>query len=129
MVLRQREATPTGRAMTSRPCLGLPDGSPCPGRRLGQGTRCPDCQRVKDRLKDARRGGHGDWRARARAVAEHQDQHGPVCPGWAVPPHIVVPPNRLSADHPQSIAKGGPPHPIRYGVLCVSCNARKGDRA
>jgi hypothetical protein len=88
-------------------------------------SRCPECQRVVDRAKDRRRGGHGDWRARARAVTAHLDEHGPVCPGWGVPPHLVVAPNRLSADHPQSIAKGGPRRPVAYAVLCVSCNARK----
>jgi hypothetical protein len=116
-----------------RPCLGPAPGQRCPGGRLVEakpyshkGARCPDCQRVRDRLKNAKRGGHGDWRRRARAVAEYTDQHGPVCPGWGVPPHLVVPPNRLSADHPQAVANGGSLHPAAYGVLCVECNSRKG---
>ena len=98
----------------------------CPA--LTYGSRCASCERVRQRLKDAKRGGHGDWRRRAAAVAEHRDQVGDVCPGWGVPPHLVEPPNRLSADHPTSIAAGGPGRPDAYAVLCVSCNSRKGAR-
>ncbi len=122
--------------MPTRVCLGPSPGQPCPARRLvkvqrdshGKGARCPECQRVHDRLKDAKRGGHGDWRARARAVAGWRATEGDVCPGWGVPPHPVIPPNKLSADHTHSIAQGGPPRPPGYGVLCVECNSRKRDR-
>lgn len=119
--------------MPTRPCLGPSPDQPCPARRLvkaerysHKGTRCPDCQRVHDRLKDAKRGGHGDWRARARAVAGWRAEEGDVCPGWGVPPHPVIPPNRLSADHPVAVARGGSLHLPAYGVLCVECNARNG---
>jgi hypothetical protein len=32
----------------------------------------------------------------------------------------------LAADHPVPLAFGGEPLPARPGVLCASCNARKG---
>jgi hypothetical protein len=121
--------------MPTRPCLGPSPGQQCPARRLvkvqpysHKGSRCADCQRVHDRLKDAKRGGHGDWRKRAAAVAEHREQVGEVCPGWGVPPHSVIPPNKLSADHAVAVARGGSLQPAHYGVLCVECNSRKRDR-
>jgi hypothetical protein len=39
---------------------------------------------------------------------------------------MVVRPNKLAADHPEPPILGGEPLPARPGVLCASCNARKG---
>jgi 5-methylcytosine-specific restriction protein A len=89
-------------------------------------SRCPEHQRQRDRAKDARRGGHADWRDRAAAVNEHKAQQGPWCPGYGVPSHWVIAPNRLSADHPVPLALGGPLRPDRYGVLCIRCQGRQG---
>lgn len=41
--------------MPTRPCLGI-DGV-CPARRLVHGRRCPDCERKRNRARDAARGG------------------------------------------------------------------------
>ena len=37
-----------------------------------------------------------------------------------------VRPGELAADHPVPLVLGGEPLPARPGVLCASCNARKG---
>jgi 5-methylcytosine-specific restriction protein A len=97
----------------------------CP-RRIASGSRCVHCQRTRDRAKDHRRGGHADWRDRAAAVDEHRARKGPWCPGYGVPGHWVLPPNRLTADHPVPLALGGPLRPGQYGVLCVRCQGRQG---
>lgn len=102
-----------------RKCLDCP-------RRIASGSRCPEHQRAKDRIKDARRGGHADWRDRAAAVNEHKARQGPWCPGYGVPGHWVLPPNRLSADHPVPLVRGGPLRPGWYNVLCISCQGRQG---
>ena len=47
------------------------------------------------------------------------------CPGWHRQPHPVRP-GELAADHPVPLVLGGEPLPARPGVLCASCNARKG---
>ena len=42
---------------------------------------------------------------------------------------VRTPPLRsgqLAADHPEPLVLGGEPLPARPGVLCASCNARKG---
>jgi hypothetical protein len=90
------------------------------------GSRCPKCKRIREIVKDAKRGGHSDWRERARAVEAHVRQHGQRCPGFGVPSHWVIAPNRLSADHPVPLALGGPLNPGRYNVLCVRCQGRQG---
>jgi 5-methylcytosine-specific restriction protein A len=73
----------------------------------------------------SRRGRSGaQQRKRAAVVAAHRSDYGEVCPGWGVPPHLVVPPNRLSADHVVARSLGG-----EHGVLaalCIECNARRG---
>jgi 5-methylcytosine-specific restriction protein A len=89
-------------------------------------TRCPEHQRQRDRAKDARRGGHADWRDRAAAVNEHKARQGPWCPGWRVPGHWVLAPNRLTADHPVPLVLGGPLRPEQYRVLCIRCQGRQG---
>jgi hypothetical protein len=97
----------------------------CP-RRIASGSRCPEHQRERNRAKDARRGGHADWRDRAAAVNEHMARQGPWCPGYDVPGHWVIAPNKLSADHPVPLVRGGPLRPGWYDVLCVSCQGRQG---
>ena len=51
--------------------------------------------------------------------------HGWTCPGWHREPHPVRP-GDLAADHPEPLVLGGEPLPREPGVLCSSCNARKG---
>jgi hypothetical protein len=51
--------------------------------------------------------------------------HGWHCPGWHREPHPVRA-GELAADHPVPLVLGGEPLPARPGVLCASCNARKG---
>jgi hypothetical protein len=94
--------------------------------RRASGSRCPEHQRHRDRAKDARRGGHADWRDRAAAVNEHKARQGPWCSGWGVPGHWVIAPNKLSADHSVPLMLGGPLRPEQYRVLCVRCQGRQG---
>jgi hypothetical protein len=94
--------------------------------KVSSGSRCPKHKRLREIVKDAKRGGHSDWRDRARAVEAHVRQHGQRCPGFGVPPHSVTEGNRLTADHPVPLALGGPLHPGRYNVLCHRCQGRQG---
>jgi 5-methylcytosine-specific restriction enzyme A len=93
-----------------RPCIDC-------GRLTRNATRCTDCARAASRYTWRRRGKteryrNGDWEQRSRAMrAEHLQAHGPLCPGWARPPHWVRP-DALVVDHD-------------LGVLCRSCNAVK----
>jgi len=90
------------------------------------GTRCPTHQRQRERAKDVRRGGHRDWRDRAAAVEAHKARQGPWCPGYQVPGHWVIAPNKLTAEHLVPLALGGPLRPDHYGVLCHRCQSRQG---
>ena len=66
------------------------------------------------------------WRRLAkRTVESWVAVHGWTCPGWRREPHPVRP-GELAADHPVPLVLGGEPPPKRPGVLCASCNARKG---
>jgi hypothetical protein len=66
------------------------------------------------------------WRRLAkRTVEAHVAGHGWHCPGWHREPHPVRP-GELAADHPVPLVLGGEPLPAQPGVLCASCNARKG---
>jgi hypothetical protein len=38
----------------------------------------------------------------------------------------MVRPGELAADHPEPLVLGGEPLPERPGMLCSSCNSRKG---
>ena len=75
-----------------------------------------------NRTHSPSRGGAASF---ARAIAAHVSVHGWHCPGWHRPPHPVGP-GELAADHPVPLVLGGEPLPARPGVLCASCNARKG---
>lgn len=66
-------------------------------------------------------------RRRAAVVAAHRARFGEWCPGWGVPPHSVVAPNVLSADHVVAVGAGGAESGL-LSVMCVICNARKGMR-
>jgi|GEM_PF-3473102 len=66
------------------------------------------------------------WRTLAkRTVEAWVARHGWVCPGWRRLAH-AVPVGGLACDHPDPLALGGDPLPRQPGVLCPSCNARKG---
>ena len=66
------------------------------------------------------------WRRLAkRTVEDWVARHGWTCPGWHREAHPVRP-GELAADHPVPLVLGGEPLPARPGVLCASCNARKG---
>ena len=66
------------------------------------------------------------WRRLAkRTVEAHVARHGWTCPGWHHPAHPVRS-GDLAADHPEPLVLGGEPLPAHPGVLCSSCNARKG---
>jgi hypothetical protein len=73
----------------------------------------------------SRRGRSGaQQRRRAAYVAAWIDELGMWCPGYGVPPHGVVPPNRLTADHVVARSLGGEHGDL--AVLCLHCNARRG---
>ncbi len=69
--------------------------------------------------------GQADERLAKRTVEAHVARHGWTCPGWHRDPHQVRP-GELAADHPVPLVLGGEPLPAQPGVLCASCNARKG---
>lgn len=64
---------------------------------------------------------------RARAVADHLEAYGPVCPGWRREMHEVQPAT-LTADHVLAVAAGGTQDGALQ-VLCRSCNSSKGARS
>lgn len=91
--------------------------------------RCPQHQREHDRhqrqtVPTKQSYNHQEQKRRKAVVDAWRNQHGNWCPGYGVPAH---PSEHLSADHLTPIALGGAPDgPL--GVLCISCNARKGAR-
>ena len=60
-----------------------------------------------------------------RTAQAHVPRNGWTCPGWHHPAHAVQP-GELAADHPEPLVLGGEPRPAQPGVICSSCNARKG---
>lgn len=88
-----------------KPCLDC--GSPSPR------TRCPNCQRTKDRGRNATRTHyHGDWATRSRQARDAWvSEHGWICPGIGRPPH---PAQMLQLDHTTG------------QVLCPACNVAAG---
>lgn len=66
----------------------------------------------------------GERKRRARAVADHLEAYGAVCPGWGRDWHEA---DDLTADHVRPVASGGEQTgPLE--VLCRSCNGRKAAR-
>lgn len=81
---------------------------------IHQGPRCGTCQRTRDRQRwqTKRTRYDADWRkGSTQARADHLATHGPVCPGFTRPAHIVTAAD-LVVDHD-------------LGVMCRSCNAVK----
>lgn len=65
-----------------------------------------------------------DWRSvRTKVVARHRDKHGDWCPGYGVDAHDA---DDLTADHILPLTLGGTDVETNLGVLCRSCNGRKG---
>lgn len=111
--------------MPLRPCLDC--GKP------GPGSRCRPHQAAHERGRTQRPTNltrdHAEQQRRAAAVTAHRQKRGDWCPGWADrPPHQVLPPNILTADHDVAVAAGGDPHgPLT--VRCRVCNGAKQDRS
>lgn len=107
-----------------RPCLGC-------GKLTHDGGRCGPCRTARaapkaaayTRAKRARRPYTAAEQARrAEVVRAWRATHGDVCPGWRRPPHPAA---DLTADHPDPVGRGGSEaQPL--GVLCRTCNGRKG---
>src|SRR5574343_540809 len=106
-----------------RPCLDC--GEPA------QGSRCPTHARMAraplDRATHNRAYDTPAWRRTRRAIlARWVRAHGYWCPGWARDAH---PARDLTVDHTVALASGGGMFdPDNLGVLCRSCNGRKGAR-
>ncbi|AWZ25663.1 hypothetical protein CEJ39_17155 [Rhodococcus pyridinivorans] len=92
-------------------------------------TRCPEHQRARDAHQRATvptkaTYNYAELKRRRATVDAWRQQHGDWCPGYQRPPHHST---QLSADHITPVALGGAQDgPL--GVLCISCNARKGNR-
>jgi hypothetical protein len=91
-----------------RPCVDC--------RRPTNNTRCVRCAQAHAARRDERRPDYGpSWRAaRAAVIQAWIDQHGLNCPGYRRDPHPAA---DLTGDH---MADG------TIGVLCRSCNSRRG---
>lgn len=59
----------------------------------------------------------------ATTIATWVQEHGWLCPGWQRKAH---PSKDLTLDHLTPRAAGGATAPANSGVLCRSCNGRKG---
>lgn len=103
-----------------RPCIGRPDGTPCPTGALTTrpGARCPDCTPPRAPRPGARsRGYTRTWeRTRRRWLTAH-----PTCAACGQPAtdvdHIIPLArfaNRQAADHPDNLQ-----------ALCHPCHSRK----
>lgn len=99
---------------------------PCPhcGALTAASRACPRCAPVL-RAKAPGRYPPGE-RARMRRAVEHWiSLHGGLCPGYGRAAHPVLA-TELTADHLYPRSLGGTGGPL--GVLCRSCNSRKGAR-
>jgi hypothetical protein len=67
------------------------------------------------------------FRMRRKAVVDQwRAAHGDTCPGFgARRRHVVVAPNRLTADHVIPVSLGGDPAG-ELRVLCAFCNTSRG---
>ncbi|WP_094979577.1 MULTISPECIES: hypothetical protein [Rhodococcus] len=92
-------------------------------------NRCPQHQRERDAYQRATvptkaTYTYAEQKRRKATVDAWREEHGDWCPGYEVPAH---PSDRLTADHLTPVGLGGAQDgPL--GVLCISCNARKGSR-
>jgi hypothetical protein len=82
----------------------------------GAYPRCPSCLAAWTARRSHRRPSYGpEWQAaRAAALTAHLAIHGHWCPGYGRQAHEAV---DLTGDHQED---GG------IGILCRSCNSRKG---
>lgn len=101
----------------NRPCLDC-------RRPTARGSRCPDCTARRDGPTIAIYAS-ARWRhLSASVIRSWRTAHGPMCPGWDVPPH---PSADLTADHRIPLKLGGDAFDRRnVTVLCRECNGRKG---
>lgn len=90
------------------------------GRRIpALSDRCGACESVRNAIRDHYR---GDWSEVSRLVrVQWLERHGPLCPGWGRPPHIVAA-QELTVDHVRPKSRD------ELSVLCRSCNGRKAAR-
>jgi 5-methylcytosine-specific restriction enzyme A len=111
-----------------RPCLGVA-GQPC--GKLSPRSRCQDCRRHHERARPPRPTTlvrtAAEQQRREATVDEHIATYGYTCPGWQRPPHPVLPPNILTADHITPVDRSGRGDgPLQ--VLCRVCNGSKSNR-
>ena len=112
----------------ARACIGLP-GQPC-GKITTNGSRCPThdvAYRTQHsaRKRDPELDSTAHRTLRAATIAAWVEEHGWLCPGWGRKPH---PSKDLTLDHLVARAAGGATTPQNAGVLCRTCNGRKGAR-
>lgn len=93
----------------------------------GPGSRCPKHPYRRSGRSGQPERTHDERMRRKAAVDAWRAQLGEVCPGVGVPAHVVVPPNRLSADHILPTSLGGAPDG-ELQVLCMRCNTARGGR-
>ena len=93
-----------------RPCLDC-------GKPQQPGSRCAACESKHNIARHQRRPWYGPgWKQQsARNIQAWVDLHGLLCPGYGRDPHPAA---DLTSDHR---ADG------TLGVLCRSCNGRKGN--
>jgi hypothetical protein len=97
----------------------------CPALVSGGGSRCPQHYKPRQwKSKAARPHYKGGWEtASKRVVARWKQVHGNWCPGYGVAPHES---DDLTCDHIVEVIDGGTNDPNNRGILCRSCNGRKG---
>jgi 5-methylcytosine-specific restriction enzyme A len=88
-------------------------------------SRCQAHQRRRSSRSSQPERTNDERLRRKAAVDQWRAEHGEVCPGFGTPAHLVVPPNRLTADHVRPISLGGDLDG-ELQVLCLTCNVRKG---
>lgn len=87
------------------------------------GTRCDECKRAEQRLRDQRRGtpaqrGYGyAWRVIRKRVLEAYGYRCHYCGGEA-----------KTVDHVVPLADGGTADPSNLVAACVSCNSSRGGK-
>jgi 5-methylcytosine-specific restriction endonuclease McrA len=88
-------------------------------------SRCQAHQRRRSSRSSQPERTNNERLRRKAAVDDWRSVHGEVCPGFGVTGHLVVSPNRLTADHVRPISLGGDVDG-ELQVLCLGCNVRKG---